>query len=145
MHEHDAGDTPGSLYRTIVEQMPDAVIVANVNGVVTLWNPGAEALFGYAADEVLGRGLDVIIPERLRAGHREGFRKALESGITKYAGRVLTTRSMHKDGRTLYVGLAFALVRDDSGALVGALATVRDCTESYLAEKALRASTAPGG
>jgi PAS domain S-box-containing protein len=125
-------------YRAVVEQTPDAVIVADRQGVIELWNRAAEAIFGHTAGEAVGKSLDVIIPERLRAGHWAGYDRALESGSMKYAGRVLTTRSMHKDGRTLYVDLAFALLRDDSGAIVGAIATARDCTEAYLAKKASR-------
>jgi PAS domain S-box-containing protein len=72
--------------------------------------------------------LDVIIPERLRAAHWEGFNRAIDSGQTKYAGKVITTRSAHKNGGKLYVDLSFALVRDRAGAVIGALAIGRDCT-----------------
>jgi PAS domain S-box-containing protein len=130
------------LYESIVEQAPDAIIFADREGAIRVWNSGAHAVFGYAASEVLGESLDVIIPEPLRKAHWQGFDKALESGTTKYAGRVLTTRSVHKDGRRLYVDLSFALVRDAAGAIVGALAIGRDCTERYLAERARAAAGA---
>lgn len=126
----------GKLYEAIVEQAPDAVIFADREGAIRVWNHGAEAIFGHAASEVQGANLDVIIPEPLRKAHWLGFDKALESGTTKYSGRVLTTRSVHKDGRRLYVDLSFALVRDAAGAIMGVLAIARDCTERYLAEKA---------
>jgi PAS domain S-box-containing protein len=80
----------------------------------------------------------MIIPERLRAAHWAGFEKALGSGVTKYAGRVLTTRSVHKDGRRLYVDLSFALLKNADGTMAGALAIARDATERYLAEKGPR-------
>jgi PAS domain S-box-containing protein len=131
-----------ALYEAIVEQAPDAVIFADRNGAIRVWNRSAEAIFGHAASEVLGQSLDLIIPERLRKAHWQGFDRALESGTMKYAGRVLTTRSVHKDGRTLYVDLSFGLVRDGAGAIVGALAIARDGTERYLAEKARAASDA---
>jgi PAS domain S-box-containing protein len=127
---------PATLYEAIVEQAPDALIFADREGAIRVWNRGAEAIFGYAASEALGANLDLIIPEPLRKPHWQGFDKALESGTTKYGGRVLTTRSVHKDGRRLYVELSFSLVRDASGAIVGALAVGRDGTERYLAEKA---------
>jgi PAS domain S-box-containing protein len=132
-----------TLHQTIVEQSPDAVIVSGTDGLIRVWNRAAETLFGHAANEVVGKSLDVIIPERLREAHWRGFDKALETGVMKYAGRVLTTRSMHKDGRTLYVDLAFGLLRDEAGAVTGSIATARDCTEAYLAKKA--ASAAPPG
>jgi PAS domain S-box-containing protein len=141
--ESTRADT-GTPYEAIVEQAPDAVIFADPDGLIRVWNRGAEAIFGYAAPEVLGTSLDIIIPEPLRKAHWAGFRKALESGTTKYSGRVLTTRSMHKDGRRLYVDLSFSLVRDAAGAIIGALAMARDCTERYLAEKARAAKSASG-
>jgi PAS domain S-box-containing protein len=124
-------------YRIIVEQTPEAVVFTDTEGAVRIWNRAAETLFGYTKEEAVAGGLDLIIPERLRAAHWKGFRDALASASPKYAGRVLTTRSMHKDGRTLYVALAFALLKDD-GAFVGVLATARDCTESYLAARGAR-------
>ena len=127
-----------NLYQAIVEQAPDAVIFADRDGIIRLWNRGAEAVFGYAAEEVLGASLDVIIPERFRHAHWEGFRRAVNSGTTKYARHTLTTRSTHKNGSKLYVDLAFALVKDQTGAVIGALATGRDCTARYLADHALR-------
>ena len=124
------------LHEAIVQQAPDAVILVDRDGMIRVWNRSAEAIFGHAASEVIGANLDVIIPEPLRKPHWQGFDKALESGTMKYAGRVLTTRSVHKDGRRLYVDLSFSLVRDSAGNLLGVLAMARDCTERYLAEKA---------
>ncbi|HYC45570.1 MAG TPA: PAS domain S-box protein [Burkholderiales bacterium] len=122
----------------LFEQSPDACIFADRNGAIRLWNAAAERVFGYAAPEVLGGSLDVIIPERFRAAHWRGFQQAIDSGSTKYAGRALTTRAVHKDGRSLYVDMTFALLKDRDGAVLGALAVTRDCTEAYLAQKALR-------
>jgi PAS domain S-box-containing protein len=126
------------LCEAVVEQAPDAIIFADAGGVIRLWNHGAESIFGYAAAEVLGANLDVIIPERLRAAHWAGFDKALASGVTKYAGRVLTTRSVHKEGRKLYVDLSFALLKNPDGTIAGAIAMVRDATDRYTAEKSAR-------
>jgi PAS domain S-box-containing protein len=129
-------EVPDSL---IVRLAPDAIIFADSAGLIRLWNLSAESLFGFAAAEVVGSSLDVIIPERLRGPHWQGFHTAIGTGVTKYAGRVLTTRSVHKDGRQLYVDLSFALLRDGGGAVTGALAIARDCTQRYLSEKALHA------
>jgi PAS domain S-box-containing protein len=126
------------LYEAVVEQAPAAIIFADAAGVIRLWNHGAETVFGYAAAEVVGANLDVIIPERLRAAHWAGFDNALASGVTKYAGRILTTRSVHKDGRKLYVDLSFALLKNADGTIAGAIAMARDATERYIAEKSGR-------
>lgn len=122
----------------IVAGSPDATILAAPDGRILRWNAAAEALWGHAARDVLGGELHLIIPEKLRRAHDEGFRRAVASGSAKYAGKVLTTKSLHKDGRTLYVDLAFALLKDPHGTVVGVLATARDCTERYQAERALR-------
>ncbi len=126
-------------FQAIVEQAPDAIIFADRDGSIQVWNRGAETVFGYSAAEVVGRSLDVIIPERLRRAHWEGFRRAIETGQTKYGNQVLTTRSVHKDGSKLYVDLSFGLVRDRAGAVTGALAIGRDCTTRYLSDSALQA------
>jgi PAS domain S-box-containing protein len=124
-----------ALHETILDQAPDAIIYADREGAIRVWNRAAEALFGYAASEVTGQSLDIIIPERLRAAHWAGFDKSLSTGETKYAGRVLTTRSVHKDGRRLYVDLSFSLLKDRAGNIVGAIAVARDATERYLAAR----------
>lgn len=119
------GVSQRTLFQAIVEQAPDAVIFADRDGAIRVWNRSAEIVFGYSAAEILGKSLDVIIPERLRSGHWEGFRKAIDSGQLKYAGRALTTRSAHKDGTKLYVDLSFGLVKNSAGVVIGALATGR--------------------
>jgi len=124
-----------SLFQAIVEQAPDAIIFADCDGTIRVWNRGAEIIFGYSAAEVLGGSLDVIIPERLRSAHWEGFRKAIDTGLTKYVGRVLTTRSAHKNGNKLYVDLSFSVVRDGFGSVAGALAIGRDGTTRYLTDR----------
>ena len=122
----------------ILAQAPDAIIFADRDGVIQLWNIGAEVLFGFPAAEIIGSTLDVIIPERFRQAHWEGFRRAVASGHTRHGGSVRTTRAVHKSGRKLYVDLTFGLVKDDSGSVIGSVAVGRDCSVRYLAEKALR-------
>lgn len=73
-----------AVFEAIVEQAPDAIIYADCSGAIRIWNRGAEKLFGYVADEVLGQSLDVIIPEQLRLAHWEGFRNAMDTGKTKF-------------------------------------------------------------
>ncbi len=131
-----------NLHQAIVEQAPDAIIFADRGGSIRVWNRGAETVFGYSAAEVLGKSLDVIIPERLRAAHWEGFRQAIDTGQIKYGNRVLTTRSVHKNGNKLYVDLSFGLVKDDAGVVTGAMAVGRDGTARYLADGVLRARVA---
>ena len=133
----------GAGFEALVEQLPVAVILADREGLIRVWNRACESLFGFAAKAVLGRSLDVIIPEHLRASHWEGYDRSLASGATKYSGRVMTTRAVHKDGRKLYVDFSFAMLKDSSGKVLGAMATGRDATERNLAERAKSAAGSP--
>ncbi|MEO6972518.1 MAG: PAS domain S-box protein [Rhodoferax sp.] len=137
--DYKIGNGSVSLCQALVEQAPEAIIFADREGAIRLWNGGAETVFGHAAADVMGQSLDIIIPERLRKAHWDGFNRAIDTGKQKYVNRVLSTRSMHKNGAKLYVDLSFALVRDETGAVVGALAVGRDCTARYVADVALRA------
>src|SRR5688572_30457322 len=101
-----------TLYKHIVEQLTDAIIFADRNGVILLWNRGAEEVFGFPAAEVIGSSLDVIIPERFRKAHWDAFNRAIASGQTSGGNQVRTTRSIHKLGHKLYVDLSFGLVTD---------------------------------
>ena len=127
-----------AVYRRIVEQTTDAVIFADREGLIRIWNRGAEAVFGFPAAEALGQSLDIIIPEELRKRHWEGYKRAIEAGRTRLGSRVLVTRGLHRDGSRLYVDLSFAVIVDDEGRAEGALAIGRNVTERYLAERALR-------
>lgn len=137
-----------AVHRTVVEQMHEAVIVVDREGIVRIWNAGAEALFGHAATGMLGAGLETIVPERLWGAHDAGFRRAVESGHAKHAGRVMTTRAVHMTGAKLYVDISFTMLRDEDGAVFGVAAVARDCTAREEAQRAARAtagqpSTAP--
>jgi PAS domain S-box-containing protein len=128
-----------ALCRGIVEAASDAIIFADRDGRIRLWNRGAELVFGYTPAEVIRQSLDVIIPERLRRAHWDAYDRSLETGRTKHTDRVLTTRSMHKSGSKLYVDLSFGLVKDANGLVLGAFAIGRDCTSRYLADRATKA------
>jgi PAS domain S-box-containing protein len=133
----------GNLHRAIIEQAQDAVIFADREGIIQLWNRGAEIIFGYAAQEALGRSLDLIIPDKFRRAHDEGFRHALATGTTRNDGRVLTTRSQSKFGSRLYVDLSFGLLKDDSGSVIGAFAIGRDATARHLEQVAKPVAAEP--
>lgn len=129
-----------SLDALIVEQMAEAVVYADRNGVILRWNGAAAATFGYTATEALGQNLDLMIPERLRAAHWRGFDAAMASGKMRLEGRPTLTRGVHKSGAALYVEMSFSLVRDDAGTVVGSVAVARNVTERVEREKAARAA-----
>jgi PAS domain S-box-containing protein len=91
---HDAPEVPApnlELFRLIVDQGPDAVVFANPEGKIHIWNNAAAELFGYLRKEAIGQSLDIIIPDRLRQAHWEGFGTAMASGYTKLG------KTCHKD------------------------------------------------
>jgi len=69
----------------------DAIIAADRDGIICFWNPGAERMFGHVSGEAIGRSLDLIIPERLRQRHWDGFRQTMETGRSRY-GEVTCSR-----------------------------------------------------
>jgi PAS domain S-box-containing protein len=128
----------GELCRRIVASTPDAMIVADRDGVVRLWNGGAEALFGFDAAEAVGQSLDLIIPERLQPRHWEGFHRVMETGVTKYGREMLSVPAVRKDGARISLEFSVALLRDDAGELQGITAILRDVTARFERDRELR-------
>jgi PAS domain S-box-containing protein len=126
------------LCREIVDGAPDAIVFADRDGVIRLWNAGAEAMFGYGVDEAVGQTLDLIIPERLRARHWTGFNNTMASGVTRYARQVLAVPAIRKDGTSISVEFTVALLHEPSGALVGITAIIRDVTARWEEERSLK-------
>lgn len=116
----------------LLDALPDAFIVADAGNVIRWWNPAAQRLFGFAREEALGASLDLLVPERFRAAHNAGLARAVSTGEMRTGGRVLRTRSQHKDGRKLYVDFTFGLWKDAAGAVLGVCALARDATEQHL-------------
>lgn len=139
MTAHLGPPTAESLAARIVSAAPEAILYADRAGVIQLWNAGAEAMFGWSAAEAMGRSLDLIIPDRLRARHWEGWDKVISTGATRYgAGQLLAVPALRKDGATLSIEFSIQLIRDEAGAIAGASAIVRDVTERWKREKELR-------
>ena len=118
-------------YRSLIEECPDAVIVTDRDGVVELWNAGAEATFGHAARDIVGKTLDIIIPEGLRERHWTGYRAVMASGKTRYGSEVLKVPATHRDGRRLSIEFRIVLLRDASGTVTAAGAFLRDVTAAW--------------
>ena len=123
----------------ILDEVADSLIYADRSGAIMRWNRASTVLFGFSAEEALGRNLDLIIPEHLRAAHWKGFNAAVSSGVMKLQGRPTLTRAVHKSGRKLYIEMTFALVRDLHGEVLGSVAMARDVTERVERERAARA------
>src|SRR4030095_255816 len=118
----------------ICDSAREAIITRTLEGVVTRWNRAAERMFGYTADEVLGKPIDIIVPaanskheseivERIRRGERtEDYE----------------TKRLHKDGRIISVSVTFSPMRDEIGHIVGVLTVENDVSERKRFEAAER-------
>jgi PAS domain S-box-containing protein len=84
--------------RTLAHEAPDAIVYADVGGMIRFWNRGAERIFGFSASEVLGKSLDMIIPESMRKRHWDAYLETTRTGNTRYgAGEVLAVPALRKD------------------------------------------------
>src|SRR5262249_43030452 len=117
----------------IVESSDDAIISKNLDGIIVSWNKGAERVFGYAADEIIGKPVTTLMPPE-RQGEEPGILARIRRGerIDHYE-----TVRQRKDGTLMDVSLTVSPVRDGSGRIVGASKIARDVTEQKQAAHAL--------
>ena len=108
-----------------------AVIVADPDGAITFWNPASKAMFGHQEAAVLGEKLDVIIPDKLRPPHWEGYAKVMATGETQYSGRTLAVPALHADGTRISIEFTVTLLQDAEGKVTGIGAFIRDVTERW--------------
>jgi PAS domain S-box-containing protein len=95
-------ELPSGFFEHLVADCPDAVIYADAAGCIRYWNGAATLIFGYGEGEAVGARLDLIIPERLRSRHWEGYDKVMGGAESRYgAGAVLAVPALHKDGRQI--------------------------------------------
>jgi PAS domain S-box-containing protein len=132
----------GLLYQKIVEEAPLAILYADRDGVIRLWNSGAEEMFGFKASEMVGKSMDPIIPENLRKRHWDGWDKTMATGITKYGRDVLSVPAIRKDGTRISVEFHIILLRTSTGEVAGAVALMDEVTKRFQQQKELRARLA---
>jgi PAS domain S-box-containing protein len=131
---------PPDLPRRILDGSPDAILICDRAGTVRYWNAAAERVFGFGITEALGVSMNLIIPERLRARHWAAWEVTMRTGITRYGGgQLLAVPALHKDGRQLSIEFSIQLVPDGRDQIEWVVAVIRDVTERYGREKALRA------
>lgn len=127
-----------SLSQQILTLAPDAILFADREGIIRLWNQGAERIFGCTAEEAIGQSLDLIIPEKLRERHWEGYHKTMATGETRYGTEMLAVPAMHRNGSRMSTEFSIVLLSDDGGKPLGVAAIMRDITERRQQEKKLR-------
>jgi len=131
------------FFRVLVETAPDAVVYADKAGTIGFWNRGAERIFGWSAAEAVGRSLDIMIPESLRARHWEGYHRTMASGRSRYGeGDLLAVPAIRKDGRRISVEFTIVPFHGPDGGMEGIAAILRDVTARFEEMKALRRQAA---
>ncbi len=108
----------------IVEYSHDAIISESLDGIITTWNRGAQAMFGYTPEEVIGRSITILA----WPGYEEDMRELLQRVLNDQAVEHYETMRRHKDGHCIIVSLTLSPVRDDRGALMGISKIARDIT-----------------
>jgi PAS domain S-box-containing protein len=127
-----------ALLAGIVESSDDAMVTKSLEGIITSWNVGAERIFGYTAQEVIGRSIKVVIPADRHAEEDEILARVRSGQRVDHYETVRLT----KDGRAIDVSLTVSPVRDDRGEIVGVSKVARDVTERKAVERVVRASEA---
>ncbi len=136
------GVTEAWLAEAVVAKSAEAIVVTDPDGIILLWNNGATRIFGFAAADVVGQSLDVIIPEKLRARHWQGYQQTMRTGYTRYGDKLLSVPALHSDGHRLSIEFSVALLRDEAGRIAGISAIMRDVSDRREAEKVLRTKLA---
>ena len=138
-----------TLADAILSMNSDAIIAADKEGIIRFWNPGAERIFGYASGAAIGQSLDIIIPERLRKRHWDGYCRVIKSGESRYGhGDILAVPGIKKDGAGVSIEFTIVPLRDEAGQLIGLAAIMRDVTKRFeeirvLKQKLAEARKAP--
>lgn len=122
----------------ILALAPDAIMFADREGIIRLWNQGAEHVFGHTAEQAIGQSLDLIIPEKLRERHWDGYHKTMATGVTRYGSEMLSVPAMHRNGTRLSTEFSIVMLVDENNRPFGVAAILRDITERHLKEKQLR-------
>ena len=127
-----------TLCEIIIDGSSEAIMYSDSQGVIRLWNHGAEKMFGYTEAEALGKSLDLIIPENLRERHWEGYFRVMESGSSRYSTEQLSAPALRKDGTRISTEFSMILVIDENGTVLGVAAVIRDITDQKKRENELK-------
>ncbi|MCM2263899.1 MAG: PAS domain S-box protein [Desulfuromonadales bacterium] len=130
------------IHEHIICQSPDAVLYSDREGTIRLWNQGAERIFGFSAAEALGQSLDLIIPERLRERHWDGYFEVMKTGESRYGTDLLSVPALHRDGRQFSCAFSIVMIKDAQGQPLGVASIMRDANAAFEREKALKAKVA---
>src|SRR6185437_279196 len=131
--------TAADVAEAVLTGDADAIVACDRHGIITVWNAGAARIFGLSAQEAIGQNLDIIIPERLRARHWDGFHKMMITGQSRYSGGdLLSVPALRKDGTQISVEFTIVPIKDVHDRVCGLAAVMRDVTARFEELKSLR-------
>ena len=134
MSQRQESDLISHRLAAIVDDSDDAIVGKDLSSIITSWNKGAERIFGYSADEMIGTSITRIIPPELQSQETEIVARIRRGERFDHFDTIRLT----KDGRLLHVSLTISPIKDTHGNVVGASKIARDITDRKLAEEALR-------
>jgi PAS domain S-box-containing protein len=127
----------------LVAGMSEAIVHADAEGIIRVWNGGATRIFGFSEAEAIGRSLDLIIPTGLRDRHWNGYHATMRTGQSRYGdGELLSVPAMRKDGARISVEFTIVPFTDETGQMSGIAAIMRDGTARFEETRALRKEVA---
>ena len=125
-------------FKTLVSHIGEAIIISDRDENILFWNASAERIFGYKAEEALGKTLSIITPERFRERHSKGYFHTMKTGKTKYGNTLLRVPALHKDGRPISIAFSVTMIFDDQEQPMAIAAIIRDETERFQEERRLK-------
>lgn len=123
-------------FRAVSQTASDAIITIDISGNILFWNKAAEHIFGYSSDDVIGKPARVIMPERFRDAHRDGFNRVISTGKSDIIGKITEVIGMRKDGSEF--PLELSLARWESGEEIFFTGICREITMRKQMEEELR-------
>jgi PAS domain S-box-containing protein len=134
---------PDQVAQAVLAAASDAIVAADRDGITRFWNPGAERIFDHTPAEAIGRSLDLIIPERLRQRHWDGYRRTMATGASRYgAGDLLSVPSIRRDGTTISIEFTVVPLKSAAGEMIGIVAVMRDASNRFEEMRSLRCKLA---
>ncbi|CAM4031218.1 bifunctional diguanylate cyclase/phosphodiesterase [Paenibacillus alkaliterrae] len=120
-------------FRSVFESANDAIVLADSKGTIISWNKGARLIFGYEEEEVLGKNIQIIIPERYRAAHRKGMERYISTGKPQIIGKTVELQGLRKDRSEFPIELSLATWVEEENTYFSS--SIRDITERKKAEE----------
>ncbi len=125
------------ILESIFNGVGDGILFCDTHGIIKMWSRGCEKIFGYTDKEAIGKSLDIIIPEKYRKTHWDGFFKAVEKKESKYSDDLLSVPAIRKDNKSISIDFSIAIIKEQE-ELIGFGAIIRDVTRQFQEKKQLK-------